>query len=403
MMADESKNTSNGIENVEDKLDEYRKLMREEMDGRLRETLEYLKMSDGETSADVTVEEILAGVSASTERIANSGAGGELTSPYANKKRRTANVRTYEKMPKVNVHAGHRVRIRECIGRNARLAGFTDIELVEAVLSFLVPQRDTNVTAHALLDKFGSIAGVMTAEPDELFKVMGMTRNAAILLPALWKVCMVLDGMEVCLTTRLSVINFLDALFVGGMETGGYVLYLDDAYKVCSFTCVKDKPPNLFRTIVNRATESCANFVIPVVYGHAPAIGRSFVKYYVGLQEVLDNIGVQIIDILFLADNGYYAADPCVTVPSDCEPIMTFIPTIFSRRTLRATEAMARLRNRVPKRSGGGIIDARIVSGRRELPIAEVVDAEDRKVEHNTIEGLCEYLKEWRKRRDDRE
>ena len=51
----------------------------------------------------------------------------------------------------------------------------------------------------------------------------------------------------------------------------------------------------------------------------------------------------------------------------------------------------------------GGIIDARIVSGRRELPIAEVVDAEDRKVEHNTIEGLCEYLKEWRKRRDDRE
>lgn len=332
---------------------EYLKLMKEELEGKLRETLEYLQLSDEEKAED--------------------DMSATVTPPKKGKIAMAPSTR--EK--KVNVHAGHRARIRERMSRDERLDGFTDIELVEAMLSFIIPQRDTNVTAHLLLDKFGSIVGVMTAKPEDLFEVKGMTKNASILMPALWKVCMTLDGMDVYLTNRMAVINFLDALFLGGMKEGGYVLYLDERYRMCSFAKVEDKAPEMLRTAVNRAIETGASYVIPVVYGRVPQAAREIVRCYVGLHEIMDNIGVKIADVLFLDDSGYYAMDAGADLTREGEPVMTYIPTVLSRRTLRATEAIMRLRNKKALKE-------------RSVPATDGEDA--RKQEHEAAAALCKYL-----------
>ena len=80
-----------------------------------------------------------------------------------------------------NVHDGHRERTKKKFHDHG-LEGFTDIEAIELLLMYAIPRRDTNVTAHALLDRFHSFRGVMEADVADLEAVEGVGPNAAALL-----------------------------------------------------------------------------------------------------------------------------------------------------------------------------------------------------------------------------
>lgn len=80
---------------------------------------------------------------------------------------------------KPNVHDGHRGRLRDKI-RKEGLGKLLPHEVLEYYLYAFVPRRDTNALAHRLLQKFGSIAGVLDADLDALMEIDGMTANAAL-------------------------------------------------------------------------------------------------------------------------------------------------------------------------------------------------------------------------------
>lgn len=79
------------------------------------------------------------------------------------------------------VHDGHRERMRQRIEQNGA-ATLQSHELLEYILYSFVPRKDTNEIAHALIDKFGSFAGVLNADAQHLAEIKGMTRNAALFL-----------------------------------------------------------------------------------------------------------------------------------------------------------------------------------------------------------------------------
>ena len=60
------------------------------------------------------------------------------------------------------VHDGHRERLRQRYGALGPDA-FADHELLELLLTYAIPRRDTNETAHLLLKRFGSLSGVLGA------------------------------------------------------------------------------------------------------------------------------------------------------------------------------------------------------------------------------------------------
>ena len=80
-----------------------------------------------------------------------------------------------------NLHAGHREKMREKYAR-AGADAFLPHELLEMLLFHAVPYRDTNPTAHLLLDRFGSLSGVLTASREELCTVSGIGEYAADLI-----------------------------------------------------------------------------------------------------------------------------------------------------------------------------------------------------------------------------
>lgn len=77
---------------------------------------------------------------------------------------------------------GHRKRIREKI-KSFGLDALTDAELLEYVLYAFIPRKDTSKLAHALIEDYGSLQGVMTASAEELVRYKNMTDNAANFLP----------------------------------------------------------------------------------------------------------------------------------------------------------------------------------------------------------------------------
>ncbi len=82
---------------------------------------------------------------------------------------------------KNTVHSGHRIRLKESF-LNGNAEGFRDHQLLELLLFYSVPRRDTNEIAHALLKEFGTLDGVFSASYNALCKVQGVGEQTALML-----------------------------------------------------------------------------------------------------------------------------------------------------------------------------------------------------------------------------
>lgn len=80
-----------------------------------------------------------------------------------------------------NIHKKHRQRMR-----NKYIAGgiesFADHEKLELLLFFVIPRKNTNPIAHALLEKFKTLEGVFEADTEDLMTVEGIGENAAVFI-----------------------------------------------------------------------------------------------------------------------------------------------------------------------------------------------------------------------------
>lgn len=65
---------------------------------------------------------------------------------------------------------GHRKRIRDKVKKHG-IGVLCDHELVEFLLFNLYPRRNTNDIAHSLIERFGSVRGILTADKKELCTV----------------------------------------------------------------------------------------------------------------------------------------------------------------------------------------------------------------------------------------
>jgi len=78
-------------------------------------------------------------------------------------------------------HDGHRSRMKKRFLQYG-LASFDDHNILELLLFYAQPRKDTNATAHRLMDAFGSLDAVFEAPPQALMQVEGVGESAAVLI-----------------------------------------------------------------------------------------------------------------------------------------------------------------------------------------------------------------------------
>lgn len=79
------------------------------------------------------------------------------------------------------IHDKHRQRLKERYLKGG-LESLEPHVALELLLSYSIPRKDTNPYAHALIQKFGTLRGVLDAGTEELVSVKGITEHSAVLL-----------------------------------------------------------------------------------------------------------------------------------------------------------------------------------------------------------------------------
>ncbi len=81
-------------------------------------------------------------------------------------------------------HKNHRQRLKEKV-KNHGLGCLAEHEVLEFLLTYIIPRKDTNPIAHDLIDYFGSFSKVIDANYYDLQKIDGIGPEAALFINAL--------------------------------------------------------------------------------------------------------------------------------------------------------------------------------------------------------------------------
>ena len=87
-----------------------------------------------------------------------------------------------------NFHEGHRERMLLKFTGNDNPSNIPDHELLEVLLFYAIPRKDTNVLAHRLLRAFGSLENVLSASVKELSTIDGVGERTALFINVMGKI-----------------------------------------------------------------------------------------------------------------------------------------------------------------------------------------------------------------------
>ena len=215
------------------------------------------------------------------------------------------------------VHDGHRKRMRdkfEAYGQEI----FEDYELIEMLLYNVLPQLDTNPIAKRLLDRFGSVDGVLSAPPSELEKVTGIGKKAGEFISrvgsftALPKTCG-FSEMPSVLDSSEKVGRYLANYFDDSEIYTVALMLLDNSMRLISVETIGNfdlesgaLPAKVFieRALLRGASAA----VVAHKHPHGPLFpSTGDVIGYEMLQRELESVGVYLLESYIVTCGRYIA------------------------------------------------------------------------------------------------
>ncbi len=212
-------------------------------------------------------------------------------------------------------HKNHRQRVREKFIKFG-LEPFSEIEVLEMLLYYSIPQRDTNVLAHRLLDKFGSLHGVLDADFNELVEVNGISDVSASLImfhTELYKYLRMNQETDIYLDTSKKVGDFCSKYFYNHTEENLILLSFDSKLKLkCVDVISKGTevetafyPRKIIKAIVKNKT----NTVI-LAHNHPggstqPSANDIYITEV--LSKMLKGIGVTVSDHIICSGEKFFS------------------------------------------------------------------------------------------------
>lgn len=213
----------------------------------------------------------------------------------------------------MGIHDGHRQRKREQFLSHG-LDSLAEHEALELLLFYAIPRRDTNPIAHDLIERFGSLAGVLSAPWEELAKVPGMGPSAAALVtmvPQLYRRARASAANEVILDSVERIGTFFREQFAAQSREVLYQLCLDAKGRMlcCKKICEGDAAGVTFnvRKIVENALLSNA-VMVALAHNHPSGFAVPSDADIAATREVrsaLAAVHVELVDHIVVADDDY--------------------------------------------------------------------------------------------------
>lgn len=214
------------------------------------------------------------------------------------------------------MHDGHRQRLKQRF-LDSGLTGFPDHNILELLLFYTIPRRDTNELAHTLINTFGSLSAVFDASFEDLIKVDGIGENTASLIkfiPPIYGKYIedkLLETNQITSTQEAG--EYLVAKYIGIKNETVMLLCIDN--KGCVINCDTLSQGSLTMTeiagrkVVETALKNNATSVI-LAHNHPGGLAvpsSADVNVTRSMKTILKSIDVNLRDHIIIANDEYFS------------------------------------------------------------------------------------------------
>lgn len=214
-----------------------------------------------------------------------------------------------------HLHDGHRQRVKNKFLQNGFTKETPAHEILELVLFYSVPRKDTNELAHKLLNEFGSLSGVLNASPEQLMKFPGITKNSVVLFKMILETARIynedLASNKDTFKSIEEIGTYISYHFSGATEEKFGVLSLSSSGKFISYDTINQGDISAVgvstRKIIEILLRTRAAAVV-IAHNHPGGIAlpsASDLETTKRINEALKHIGVHLLDHIIVADGDF--------------------------------------------------------------------------------------------------
>jgi len=218
---------------------------------------------------------------------------------------------------------GHRERIKEKFLKNG-IDGFAEYEILELLLTYCIPRKDTKPIAKDLLNKFKTLDNVFKADFDKLSVIDGLGNNSIAFLKLIGDLPSIIykdelknkkliDRETLKISNKDILLNYLRNKIGYEEKEKFYVIYLSSSNEVIEFeensvgTLDRSSvyPREIYKKIINLNAKS-----VILAHNHPSdniTPSKSDIELTNEIVKGLKNFGALLIEHIIITKNSYFS------------------------------------------------------------------------------------------------
>ncbi len=222
-----------------------------------------------------------------------------------------------KKQNQENLNEGHRERHRSKYVEHG-LKVFKDHEILELILFYCFPRRDTNKLAHKMIREFGDIITLFETEPVEIARRCEITENAAVLVSLIPEISKFYYHRKMeakdCINNAKDALAYCRKLFsVDEKVESFYVICLDTGKNVIAHSKVSEgiaMESAIYPSKVAKEVLRHESTYVIFTHNHPGGTANPSakdIKTTQFLKSLLNDMSIQVLDHIIITKNNYYS------------------------------------------------------------------------------------------------
>lgn len=213
-------------------------------------------------------------------------------------------------------YEGHRERLRQRFSKSG-FEGMHDYEILELLLAYAIPRRDTKLVAKALIKEFKTIQKVLDAPVEKIKDVEGIGENAALFLKILRET--ISEYFKEIARDRKTfkaldeLVSYLKAVIGGCKNEIVHVLYLNSRNELLNSENLEEGTVSeavaFPRKVIESALKNNATSVI-LAHNHPGGLPEPSDNDNIltdAVNKALATVDISLQEHVIISDDGYFS------------------------------------------------------------------------------------------------
>lgn len=217
---------------------------------------------------------------------------------------------------KKNIHKDHRQRVRDSYLKTG-IDAMADHNILELLLFYCIPLKDTNPIAHELIEKYHDLNGVLDAPIKELEKINGIGENAAVMIKLIRDICSKYHdnaiNNKVNLASSERLYDFIRMKYLGETREIVYMLSLDAHGRLKHCIKVADGTPSTAVSDNRSLVELALRFDVTnaiIAHNHPNGFAtpsQADIAATEAIAKLFSTVSISLVDHVIIAEDEIFS------------------------------------------------------------------------------------------------